>query len=111
LRDLGGRRHSKNRPLIARALLIVHGTRHRESVKISRDVEYKALSAHEQLRLDAEKRKRVQKDGMSDLFGGPSVAPEANLDGLVAHHMDIAEEEVPASLSDRGSAKASGTAA
>lgn len=77
---------------------IVYGTRHPEGVRTFRDVEYKALKEHEKLRQDAKNRKREDKTGMSDLFGGPPVPQDGTIDSIVERDREVAESIAPSLL-------------
>jgi hypothetical protein len=71
---------------------IVYGTRHAEGVRTFRNIEYKALSEHEKLRQDAKNRKQVERSGMSDLFGGPTVPDEKSLETVIAELRGFASD-------------------
>lgn len=81
---------------------IVYGTRHAEGVRTFRNVEYKALSEHEKLRQDAKNRKRTERSGMDDLFGGPTVPDEKSLDTIIAELRGFASDWIVELLREKG---------
>ncbi len=82
---------------------IVYGTRHPEGVRTFRKVEYKALSEHEKLRQDAKNRKQIERSGMADLFGGPTVPDEKSLETIIAELRGFASNWIVELLRNTGS--------
>ena len=84
---------------------ITYGSKHREGLKVFRDIEYKALREHEKRRAGAIERKRAEKTGTDDLFAQHHAeVREATIDEIVQENKGRARERLLAALS-RGQLK------
>ncbi|HEU4550517.1 MAG TPA: hypothetical protein VFS01_12535, partial [Rhizomicrobium sp.] len=78
---------------------ITYGSKHREGLKVFREIEYKALREHEKSRANASERKRAEKTGSDDLFAQHhALIREATIDEIVEENKDLAREWLLARL-------------
>ncbi|HEX4292969.1 MAG TPA: three-Cys-motif partner protein TcmP [Rhizomicrobium sp.] len=78
---------------------ITYGSKHREGLKVFRDIEYSALREHEKSRADASERKRAEKTGSDDLFAQHHAeVRKATIDGIVEENKGRAKARLLAAL-------------
>ncbi len=62
---------------------IAYGTRSSKGLEAFRDVEYRAIKAHEKRRVQAKQKKKTQRTGMVDLFADVELPDDSTIDSLV----------------------------
>ncbi len=73
---------------------LIYATRHREGVKVFKNVERKAMEVMEQTRAEAKQRKRVKRSRQPELFSGQEMPHSRPIDALRTRYLAQAKQRV-----------------